>query len=148
MITTNEPPNKRQRAESYESPNANYIGLDYELQRDSYGDNRDQELLHLGYESLYNYELVRRNYELRATTLPGYVSRIRPKSVGIDAPPTELIQDGKRKRKPKHYYWQYQNDASQFTGFNMLLFILMNALLATEPYEPTSYDDARYRSGK
>lgn len=30
----------------------------------------------------------------------------------------------------------------------MLLFILMTALLATELYEPTLYDDVRYYSGK
>lgn len=30
----------------------------------------------------------------------------------------------------------------------MLLFILMTASLATEPYEPTLYDDARYYSGR
>lgn len=143
----NESPNKRQRqrAADHESPNANHTGYDHEPQRDSH----DHEPPHTGYElpHITNHEPTRRDHEsqTRATTPPGYMSKTRPKSVGIDAPPTDLIQEGKRKRKPKHHYWYHQNDAS---NFNLLLFILMTASLATEPYEPTSYDDARYHSGR
>lgn len=72
--------NKRQRATDYELP---YLG--YELPYEGH------ELLYTDYEPT-NYEPTRRDYELRATTLPGYVSKTRPKLVSIDALPTELIQ--------------------------------------------------------
>lgn len=104
MITTDsESLNKRRRTDT-ELPNYTGYGYNRESQRDSY-DDIDYELPRVGYESTYttNYEPTR-NYELRATTPPGYMSKTRPKSVGIDALPTELIQEGKRKRKPKHYY--------------------------------------------
>lgn len=66
ITTTNELLNKRQRA--------------------------DYELPQTGHELLYtNYDPIRRDYESRAITLLGYVSKIRPKSVGIDALSAELI---------------------------------------------------------
>lgn len=94
IILTIELLNKRQRTVDYELPNANYIGYgyNYESQRNSY-ERINPELPYAGYELLYttNYELTRRNYELQATILLGYMSKTRPKSVGIDALPTELI---------------------------------------------------------
>lgn len=95
--------NKRRRADT-ELPNYTGYGYNRESQRDSY-DDIDYELPRAGYELIYtaNYELTQ-NYELRVIISPGYISKIRPKSVGIDALPAELIQEGKRKRKPKHYY--------------------------------------------
>lgn len=143
ITATDESPNKqRRRTVDHESPNANQTGHGHDQESQSDSHEHDHESPHTGHEP------TRTDHESRPTTPPGYASKTRPKTVGIDAPPSELIQQGKRKRKPKHHYWHHQNDASKFTNFNMLLFILMTASLATEPYEPTSYDDARHHSGR
>lgn len=65
--------------------NKRYYTVDYESPHIGY------ELLYTGYEPT-NYELTQRDYKLRVTTLLGYVSKIRPKTVGINILPTELIQ--------------------------------------------------------
>lgn len=89
IIADSESLNKRRRTDP-ELPNYIGYGYNYKSQRDSY-DDIDYELPRVGYE-LYttNYELTR-NYELQVTTPPGYVSKTRPKLVGIDALPTKLI---------------------------------------------------------
>lgn len=81
VITTQ----KRATIVADELLNKRYYTADYESPRIGY------ELLYIGYEPT-NYELTRRDYELRAIILLGYISKTRPKTVGINVLPTELIQ--------------------------------------------------------